>query len=215
MKDVMHHSPNTFVMILNTSLHGDISIGFQNKILWSSRNHEASFFHYTCWDTLVPCPVCGEAWQVAPSKVSWHRWPLPSIWSYLKGTLCGAEPHPAPAWHKRVTRYFNQFNLEDNSTNSTMFGSHLSHTKFWIVSLMMVIVASGASKMPDIFMLEHLPDSPALPGKSSPRRCKAYGDILSPHNLQRNGGNGLVSSKTCLVTVLFCDLLYIQRKWTE
>ena len=65
-----------------------------------------------------------------------------------------------------------------------------------------------------LYTTEHLPDSPALPGKSSPRRCKAYGDILSPHNLQRNGGKEFLR-KTCLVTVLFCDLLYIQRKWTE
>lgn len=105
----MHHSPNWFVMILNTSLHGDISIGFQN-IPMIIQEPWSLLFSLHMLRHAFSVPSLWEAWQVAPSKVSWHRWPLPSIWSYLKGTLCGAEPHPAPACTGGLGGQFNQFN---------------------------------------------------------------------------------------------------------
>lgn len=186
--------------LFNTSLHGDISIGFQNKILWSSRNHEASLW---------------EAWQVAPSAEHLVLSKGHALWRGAPSSTCLAREAYQVFQPIQLGGQFNQFNHVwfTHVTHQVLnWKPHDGDRYVWgFQNARYLHVVTLA-----LYTTEHLPDSPALPGKSSPRRCKAYGDILSPHNLQRNGWNGLrVSPKTCLVTVLFCDLLYIQRKWTE
>lgn len=79
---------------------------------------------------------------------------------------------------REAYQVFQLADLDDNSTNSTILGSHLSHTKFWIGSLMMVIVASGASEMPDIFMLSLLHSTPRSISQT-PQPCpeKVHQDV--------------------------------------
>lgn len=174
--------------ILYTSIIGDINVGFNKKTLWSSRNHEASFFQHA--ETRLRAQfVRGLASRAVQSFTDGlcRASGLPkghALWRGAPSSTC---------LHGRVR--CSTCRLGGHSTNWTIFGTLVTYIHIPSFELEADHVVS-ASTLPHIFIVLLL-HSPPLSMSPTPQPCpeKVHQDVAEHMviscGLTISKGNGL------------------------